>query len=79
MNKHTKNNSQRKQKPKMSTFAINDSTLNCILPDTVNPNLPSGSHSTCPLVLDIHADPSTKKPPDPHQKPFQRITRSMTK
>ena len=51
----------------------------CVLPETVNPNLPSGSNSIDPLVPDIHANPSTKKPPDPNQQPFQRITRSMTK
>ena len=39
----------------------------------------TGSNSIDPLVPDIHANPSTKKPPDPNQQPFQRITRSMTK
>ena len=51
----------------------------CVLPETVNPNPPTGSNSIDPLVPDIHATPSTKKPPDPNQQPFQRITRSMTK
>ena len=78
-NEQTKINSQRKKKMKKDIIAINDLTPPCVLPNRVNPDLSSGSTSTGPLVPDINANPSTKKPPDPNQKPFQRITRSMTK
>ena len=78
-NKHTKKNSQMKRKIEKDAITINDLPPPCVLPDTVNPNLPSGINSIDPLVPDIHANPSIKKPPDPNQQPFQRITRSMTK